>query len=240
MNLTSIKSPNFSKKTRNINKIRFLIIHYTGMQSMRASIKRLTSIKHKVSCHYLIGRNGKIFQMVEDNKIAWHAGKSKWGKLKNLNNNSIGIELVNKGHQLGYQKFSRKQINALIKLCIKLKKKYKIKNHFILGHSDIAPLRKSDPGEKFPWFKLKKKKIGIWYSLSKKNLLFKSSKTKDVRNVFFKNLYKIGYRYFDKKKSSKADKLIIRSFQRRFRQKKVNGKIDLECLKISANLVKNN
>ena len=178
--------------------------------------------------------------MVEDNKIAWHAGKSKWGKLKNLNNNSIGIELVNKGHQLGYQKFSRKQINALIKLCIKLKKKYKIKNHFILGHSDIAPLRKSDPGEKFPWFKLKKRKIGIWYSLSKKNLLFKSSKTKDVRNVFFKNLYKIGYRYFDKKKSSKADKLIIRSFQRRFRQKKVNGKIDLECLKISANLVKNN
>ena len=165
MNLISIKSPNFSKKTRNIKEIRSLIIHYTGMQSMRASISRLTSARHKVSCHYLISRNGKIFQMVEDNKIAWHAGKSKWKKLKNLNNNSIGIELVNKGHQFGYQKFSKKQINVLIKLCIKLKRKYKIKNRFILGHSDIAPLRKSDPGEKFPWFELKKRKIGIWHSL---------------------------------------------------------------------------
>jgi len=210
------------------------------MQSMRASINRLTSTKHKVSCHYLINRQGKIFQMVEDNKVAWHAGKSKWGKLKNLNNNSIGIELVNKGHQFGYQKFSKKQINVLIKLCTKLKRKYKIKDRFILGHSDIAPLRKSDPGEKFPWFELKKRKIGIWHSLSKKSSLSKSFNTQDVRNVFFKNLYKIGYRYFDKKKSSKADKLIIKSFQRRFRQKKVNGKIDLECLKISANLAKNN
>ncbi len=210
------------------------------MQSMRASIKRLTSIKHKVSCHYLIGRNGKIFHMVEDNKIAWHAGKSKWGQLKNLNSSSIGIELVNKGHQFGYQKFSRKQIKTLIKLCIKLKRKYKIKDRFILGHSDIAPLRKSDPGEKFPWLELKKRKIGTWYSLSKKSLLSKGSKKKDFRNVFFKNLYKIGYRYFDKKKPSKADKLVIRSFQRRFRQRKVNGKIDLECLKISSNLAKNN
>mgnify|MGYP000196282610 CR=1 FL=1 len=240
MNLTSIKSPNFSKKTRNINKIRFLIIHYTGMQSMRASIKRLTSIKHKVSCHYLINRQGKIFQMVEDRKIAWHAGKSKWGKLKNLNSNSIGIELVNKGHKFGYQKFSRKQISALVKLCFKLKIKYKIKNRFILGHSDIAPLRKSDPGEKFPWLKLQKRKIGIWYSLSKQDsLLFKKLSKKDIRKIFFKNLYKIGYRYFNKEKPSKTDKLIIKSFQRRFRQEKVNGKVDLECFKISDNLAKN-
>jgi len=239
MNLISIKSPNFSKKTRNIKEIRFLIIHYTGMQSMRESIKRLTSIKHKVSCHYLINRQGKIFQMVEDRKIAWHAGKSKWGKLKNLNSNSIGIELVNKGHKFGYQKFSRKQISALVKLCFKLKIKYKIKNRFILGHSDIAPLRKSDPGEKFPWLELKKRKIGIWHSLSKKSSLFKKLSGKDIRKIFFKNLYKVGYRYFNKKKHSKTDKLIIKSFQRRFRQEKVDGKIDLECLKISFNLAKN-
>jgi len=178
--------------------------------------------------------------MVEDNKIAWHAGKSKWKKLKNLNNNSIGIELVNKGHQFGYQKFSKKQINVLIKLCIKLKRKYKIKNRFILGHSDIAPLRKLDPGEKFPWFELKKRKIGMWYSLGKKSSLPKGFNVNNVRNVFFKNLHKIGYRYFNKKKFSKMDKLVVISFQRRFRQRKVDGKIDLECLKISANLAKNN
>ena len=239
MNLTPLKSDSFSKKARNIGKIKFLIIHYTGMQSMRASIKRLLSTKHKVSCHYLISRAGKIFQMVQDNKVAWHAGKSKWGQVENLNNNSIGIELVNKGHKFGYQKFSGRQINALIKLCIILKKKYKIKNQCILGHSDIAPLRKSDPGEKFPWFQLKKKSIGIWYSLNRKSFVSKKSSAKNLRKIFFKNLHKIGYRYFNKDKFSKTDKLIIKSFQRRFRQEKVNGKIDLECLKISDNLAKN-
>ena len=127
----------------------------------------------------------------------------------------------------------------LVKLCIKLKRKYKIKDQFILGHSDIAPLRKSDPGEKFPWSYLKKRKIGIWYSSKKKNYFCKSLNKKDFRNLFFKNLHKIGYRYFNKTKSSKADIFLIKSFQRRFRQKQVNGKIDLECLKISNNLAKN-
>ena len=239
MKIIPLKSQSFSKKPRNKGKIKFIVIHYTGMQSMRASIKRLVSLKHKVSCHYLISRAGKIFQMVEDNQVAWHAGKSKWGTINNLNINSIGIELVNNGHKFGYQKFSARQINALVALCIKLKKKYKIKNRCILGHSDIAPLRKSDPGEKFPWLKLKKKKIGIWYSLNKKSFKFKELKANNVRKTFFKNLYKIGYRYFNKEKFSKTDKLIIKSFQRRFRQEKVNGKIDLECLKISDNLAKN-
>ena len=239
MNIIFIKSPNFSKKTRNVEKIKFLIIHYTGMQSVRASIQRLTSMKHKVSCHYLIDRQGKIFQMVEDTKIAWHAGKSRWKKLKNLNDHSIGIELANKGHKLGYQKFSKKQINALVKLCTRLKRKYKIKNSFVLGHSDIAPLRKQDPGEKFPWLQLKKRKIGIWYSFSKKSSLFKKLSKNNIRKIFFRNLYKVGYRYFSKKKHSKNDKLIIKAFQRRFRQEKINGRIDLECLKISANLAKN-
>ena len=128
------------------------------MQSMRASIKRLVSLKHKVSCHYLISRAGKIFQMVEDNQVAWHAGKSKWGTIENLNINSIGIELVNNGHKFGYQKFSGRQINALIKLCINLKKKYKIKNRFILGHSDIAPLRKLIQKKNFLGLNLKKER----------------------------------------------------------------------------------
>ena len=239
MNLIPLKSNSFSKKPRNKGKIKFLIIHYTGMQSMRASIKRLVGSKHKVSCHYLISREGKIFQMVEDHKVAWHAGKSKWGNIVNLNNNSIGIELVNNGHKFGYQKFSGRQINALVKLCIKLKKKYKIKNRCILGHSDIAPLRKSDPGEKFPWLQLNRKNIGIWHTLNRKSFIYNKLKAKNLRKIFFKNLHKIGYRYFHKDKFSKTDKLVIKSFQRRFRQEKVNGKIDLECLKISDYLAKN-
>ena len=238
MKIKSLKTSSFSKKIRNLKQIKLIIIHYTGMQSERVAIERLTNDKHKVSCHYLINRNGEIIQIVAENRIAWHAGKSKWGKLDNLNKKSIGIELVNKGHKFGYQKFPKKQINALIKLCNKLKNKYKINNNLILGHSDIAPLRKSDPGEKFPWFKLKSKKIGTWHSSSKKNLFSKNFKREDLQKMFFKNIYKIGYRYFNINRPSRNDILVIKAFQRRFRQRKIDGIIDMECLKISSNLAK--
>ena len=239
MNITKVKSPNFSKKLRNFKSINFLIIHYTGMQSKRESIERLISKKYKVSCHYLIDRQGWITRILEDNQIAWHAGKSKWKNLINLNNNSIGIELVNKGHKLGYQKFSEKQILSLIKLCLKLKKKYKIKKTCTLGHSDIAPLRKIDPGEKFPWKILSKKGLGIWCPKLKKNLNINIKKS---RNLFFKNLHKIGYRYFNKKKKTSRDKLIIKNFQRRFSPDNISGIIDQKTYEIShflANSVKN-
>ena len=199
MKIIRINSPCFSKKMRKPSKIKFIIIHYTGMQSKRVSIQRLISKRHKVSCHYLIDRSGKIIQMVDENKVAWHAGKSKWKSFINLNNNSLGIELVNRGHRLGYQSFSKIQINQLVRVCLKLKKKYKIKRSNILGHSDIAPLRKSDPGEKFPWPKLEKKGLSIWYVVRKKYYLQKKLNNQKVRSKFFKNLHKFGYRYFSKK-----------------------------------------
>ena len=233
-------SVNFSKKVRKNKDIKVIVIHYTGMQSRIESIKRLSNSKHKVSCHYLIDRKGKILKMVDNNKVAWHAGKSKWKNYNNLNKYSIGIELVNKGHEFGYEKFTIPQVNNLIKLCLNLKKKYKIKNSNIVGHSDIAPLRKKDPGEKFPWQKLKKNKIGIWY----KKLQSKSLKLNDqkVKSLFFKNLFKIGYRYFDKNRRTKKDIFLIEAFQRRFLPNKVTGKIDQKTLKIShflANHLKN-
>ena len=230
-------SPNCSKTIRNINDIKFIVIHYTGMQSKIESIKRLLSRKHRVSCHYLIDRKGKILKMVDDNKVAWHAGKSKWKNFNNLNKNSIGIELVNKGHEFGYEKFTNLQINQLVKLCVILKKKYKVKNSNILGHSDIAPFRKKDPGEKFPWRKLKNKKIGVWY----KNFKFKNQKlnTENIEKIFFKNLFKIGYRYFQKHIRSKNDLHIIEAFQRRYLPNKVTGKIDQKTFKISHFLANN-
>ena len=233
MNLITVKSANHSKNSRKPTKIKFLIIHYTGMQSKRVSLDRLlnTRIKNKVSCHYFVERSGKIIQMVEDQKIAWHAGKSKWKNFINLNLNSIGIELENKGHQFGYQKFTNIQIKRLIFLILKLKKKYHITNSNILAHSDIAPLRKKDPGEKFPWKFLKKKGLGIWYPSLKYSKRVK--KKNNIRNIFFKNLYKIGYRYFSIVKRSKNDKLIIKAFQRRYCQSKVDGLIDKKTLIIS-------
>jgi N-acetylmuramoyl-L-alanine amidase len=170
--------------------------------------------------------------MVMDNQVAWHAGKSKWKNFNNLNENSIGIELVNKGHQFGYQSFSSEQIYSLIDLCKNLKKKYIIKTENFLGHSDIAPLRKLDPGEKFPWKKLSEHNLGCWHWNSKKKL--KLINKKKVENLFFKNLYKIGYRYFKiNKRVKKEDKLIITSFQKHYLPQNVTGKIDSKTLKIS-------
>ena len=231
MIITKFYSPNFSNKVRSNKKITSIIIHYTGMQSERESLKRLVSLKSKVSCHYLISRSGKIFRIVKDHHIAWHAGKSMWGKYKNLNKNSIGIELVNKGHKYGYQSFTKIQIKKLIYLCKSLKRKYRIKNKLILGHSDIAPLRKIDPGEKFPWYYLSSKKIGFYPTIKKERN--RSKKKQNIRE-FFKNLQNIGYRYLKKKYKKK----IIKNFQRRYRQNRVDGVLDSETLKISEILSK--
>jgi len=232
-----LNSPNHSLKQRKKSNIRFIVIHYTGMQSERESIKRLTDKKSRVSAHYLIIKEGNLIKMVSENKIAWHAGKSKWKDSVNLNNQSIGVELVNKGHKFGYENFSKKQIAKLVLLSKFLIKKYRIKESNILGHSDIAPIRKMDPGEKFPWHTLSKKKIGYWYNSDKnKNNESYNLNKANLRKFFFRNLYKIGYRYFNKKKTSRSDSKVVKAFQRRFRQSKVNGLIDKECLQISSKL----
>lgn len=230
MNIISNYSPNFSEKNRSLRDIKFVIIHYTGMQSEIESIKRLKDKTYKVSCHYLINRKGEIIRMVEDKDIAWHAGKSKWKRFVNLNKFSLGIELVNKGHKLGYQSFTKPQIRSVINLCKLLKKKYNIKQENFLGHSDVAPLRKVDPGEKFPWEKLSKHKIGNWYTERKFKVKIDFRKSHEA---FFKNLKKIGYRYFDYKKRKTEDKKIIKSFQQHYLPKSVNGKIDEKTLQIS-------
>ena len=240
MKIINCYSPNFDKKKRLLKAIKFIVIHYTGMQSERESLARLCNPKSKVSSHFLINKNGKVYRLVKDNKIAWHAGKSSWGKYKNLNKNSIGIELVNEGHKFGYKNYKKKQLLSLIKVSKKIIKKYKINKKYIVGHSDIAPLRKIDPGEKFPWKYLSKKKIGYWHNISKlKNYNFNKV---NFRRLFFMNLYKIGYRYFDVKKPLRNDLKVVKAFQRRFRQKKVNGLVDQECFRIShylANSLKN-
>ena len=232
MEITKFYSKNFDKKKRTHKNITTIILHYTGMQSERESIKRLIKRSSKVSCHYLINRRGKIFRLVKDEDVAWHAGKSMWGKYKNLNKNSIGIELVNRGHKFGYQTFPKIQIKKLVKLCKFLMKKYNIKKKLVLGHSDIAPLRKIDPGEKFPWNYLSSKGIGIY---PKKILKKKGNNLIVKKEFFFNNLHKIGYRYLD----TKLKKKIIKNFQRRYRQKKINGILDQETLKISEFLTKN-
>ena len=237
-------SPNFNPKKRKTNQIKFLIFHYTGMRTEKAAIERLTDIKSRVSAHYLIKQNGEIITLVPDLYTAWHAGKSVWKNYSSLNKDSIGIEIVNPGHDINYKKFSKIQLAALVKLSKFLIKKYKINSKDILGHSDIAPERKKDPGEKFPWKLLSKEKIGYWHNLNQNELiknrnLKTSSKEK---NLFLTNLFKIGYQknflYNSNFNHIRFDQIISKAFQRRFRPEIINGKIDQECLLISQNLVK--
>ena len=240
MNTTLNYSPNFDKKKRRVKQIKFVIFHYTGMRRENDAIKKLTSEKSKVSCHYLIKSNGEILMIVPELYIAWHAGISFWRKYKLINKFSIGIELSNPGHDYNYKKFPKKQINSLIKLSKFLIRKYKIKPSFFLGHSDIAVDRKKDPGEKFPWKYLSKKKIGLWHDLNqnfiqkKRNIELK----KNDKLKFFKNLAKIGYPKIKFIYETRYTKLITKAFQRRFRQELINGIIDLECLLISNNIAK--
>ena len=209
------------------------------MQSERESIKKLCNSASKVSSHYLINQGGKIFRLVQDRHVAWHAGKSCWLKCKNLNEISIGIELVNKGHRFGYTNFKKKQISSLIKLCKKLIRKYKINKKNIVGHSDISPLRKFDPGEKFPWKFLAKNKVGIWHG-EELDILKKYRKikvlTKKDKKKFIINLNKIGYCFFSKNKSFFLE--TVKAFQRRFRKELINGVLDQECFIIAQNLAK--
>lgn len=157
----SITSPNFGERKGGV-KPSLIIIHYTGMETGKAALDRLCDPSSGVSAHYFIDERGKVLNLVPDDKRAWHAGASYWRGESDINSHSIGIELVNKGHEFGYEDFPPAQIRALVKLCQKLMKKYAISPSGVLGHSDVAPGRKFDPGEKFPWPELARKNVGLW------------------------------------------------------------------------------
>ena len=240
MHTTLNYSPNFDNKKRKPKQIKFIIIHYTGMRSQKDAIKKLTSINSKVSSHYFIKNNGEILNLIPDLYIAWHAGVSSWKKFKSINKYSIGIEINNPGHENLYKDFTKEQIMSVLKLCRFLIKKYKVDPKFILGHSDISPDRKKDPGEKFPWEYLNKRKIGYWHGLNKKKLINQRNQKVTVKEkkIFINNLIKIGYSKKMNKKTEDYFKILASAFQRRFRQELIDGKIDKECLIISENLVK--
>ena len=204
------------------------------MKSEKRAIQKLTNFNSKVSCHYFIKTNGEIIKMVPDLYIAWHAGISSWKKDKLLNSRSIGIEISNPGHQHGYKNFNKKQVKSIVKISKLLMRKYNIKKENVLGHSDIAPLRKKDPGEKFPWRLLNRKKISLWHNLSEKSC-------KELRNIklknnkkFFRLLFKFGYKYTNNPKERIQ---IYKSFQRRFRPSIISDIVDQESYAIINSLI---
>tara|TARA_B100000989_G_scaffold48759_1_gene31870 strand:- start:56 stop:799 length:744 start_codon:yes stop_codon:yes gene_type:complete len=241
LNLERKYSINFDLPQRDKKLIKFIVIHYTGMKIESKAIDRLVNPKSKVSTHYFIRNDGTIINMVPDEYVAWHAGISNWKNFKSLNKYSIGVELSNPGHNHGYKNFSHKQITSLTKLLKIFVKKYKIKKKNILGHSDIAPFRKKDPGEKFPWKNLGKKRVSLWHKLNeKKTKIYRKKKLTSIeKKLFLKNLYHFGYCQTKEKSINQNISYLTKAFQRRFRQDLINGKIDKECLLISKSLINN-
>jgi N-acetylmuramoyl-L-alanine amidase len=162
LDITPLPSPNFNERNPAI-KLDYIVLHYTGMKSGQDALQRLCDPAAKVSAHYVIEEDGRIFQLVPDDKRAWHAGVGSWRGITDMNSASIGIELVNPGHEFGYRDFPDSQIANLMFLLKDI-----IRHHdmnpktCLVGHSDIAPARKQDPGELFPWQRLAQSELGIW------------------------------------------------------------------------------
>ena len=240
--INKYKSANFNFRKKG-HKIKYIILHYTAIKSDYEAIQHLIDKQNKVSSHFLINKKGKIFSLVDLRKRAWHAGQSFWKGDKDINSNSIGIELDNTGHYINFEKYTKNQIDSLVKLLSFLKKKYDISNLNFLGHSDISPYRKNDPGEKFPWKKLSKYNLGFfpikltereYVKVKKKlNLNLNLNKNKSLNQSVLYMLSNIGYDISHIEKNNRKNFfLLIRAYQMHFRQKLVNGKLDKETLKL--------
>ena len=169
-----------------------LVMHYTGMESAQAALDRLCDLAVEVSAHYFIEEDGTVHQLVDPSKRAWHAGVSYWRGIKDVNSASIGIEIVNPGHQFGYCSFPQVQMKAVRDLSLDLIERYKIAAQDIVGHSDIAPARKIDPGEFFDWEWLAFNGIGVWPALQKKDFEF-AQKLLDDKRYLWDALKRYGY-----------------------------------------------
>ena len=159
MRLIQAPSPNFDARRAPPDMI---VLHYTGMQTGEAALERLRDPAAKVSAHYLVEEDGRVFALVDEARRAWHAGVSSWRGGSDINARSIGVEIVNPGHEFGYQSFTDNQIDAVLELLVEVRERWTIEDALILGHSDVAPRRKQDPGELFPWKRLAGAGHGLW------------------------------------------------------------------------------
>jgi N-acetylmuramoyl-L-alanine amidase len=216
MTIIETPSPNFDERALPVS---IIVLHYTGMPTAQAAIDRLRDPAAKVSAHYLVAEDGQILRMVGEDKRAWHAGKSLWRGIEDVNSASVGIEIVNPGHEFGYRPFMEEQIDALIPLVAEIKDRHGITRGNVVGHSDIAPTRKQDPGELFPWNRLAKVRLAL------------PRPTRGLMDPLWSDagflvaLERFGYDVKDKLAA-------VVAFQRRFRPELLDGVIDGECRSI--------
>lgn len=206
-------SPNFDERALPVT---MLVLHYTGMTDAASALARLCDPAAKVSAHYLIDEDGAVHRMVDEGMRAWHAGRSHWRGVSDINSASIGIELVNPGHEWGYRPFPAAQIDALIPLVHAIKERHAITRGNVVGHSDIAPTRKQDPGELFPWSRLARLRL----ALPRPTRGLMDPEWSD--SGFLLALERFGYEVADREAA-------VAAFQRRFRPERIDGVIDAEC-----------
>jgi N-acetylmuramoyl-L-alanine amidase len=216
--MTRMERPSPNHDDRGGHAIDMLVLHYTGMPSAKAALERLCDPAAKVSAHYTIDEDGTVYAHVPEVRRAWHAGLSFWAGEADVNARSIGIELVNPGHEYGYRAFADAQIASLITLCHGILLRHPIPSWRVLGHSDVAPARKEDPGELFPWAELAKAGIGLWPQTMQSDLGAEA-------------LARYGY-----DPGALPDKAIT-AFQRHFRPQKLDGQWDSECAGLLASLL---
>ena len=239
MKITQTPSPNFDDRTLPIS---LLILHYTGMATGEAALERMRDADAKVSAHYMVEEDGRIFQLVDEEKRAWHAGVSEWQGETNINSNSIGIEIVNGGHDHpnadgSLPSFPDVQINAVIALSKDILKRHG--DLTVLGHSDIAPDRKIDPGENFPWQGLAAAGLGYWPDMQTddRRILFVSGTRDRGVAILQSGLAHIGYGARVSGVMDEATGLIIEAIQRRYRPDKIDGVVDIQTMEIVKALV---
>jgi N-acetylmuramoyl-L-alanine amidase len=226
-----IPSANFGD--RNSDRIPdMIVLHYTGMPDADGAIAKLCTAGTEVSAHYIVLEDGGIVQTVPETKRAWHAGASSWAGEEDINSCSIGIEIVNRGHDWGYPDFPSRQIAAVIALCRGITLRRNIPAHRVLGHSDVAPARKKDPGEKFPWHSLANSGVGHWVQPAPitRGASLKLGSIGDAVRDLQKALAKYGYGVAVNGKFDGPTMEVVTAFQRHFRPERVDGIADHSTL----------
>ena len=224
-------SPNFDERKGGAPDM--ILLHYTGMQDGATALARLCAPDSKVSSHYVVFEDGRIVQCVPERLRAWHAGESFLAGETDINSRSIGIEIVNPGHEFGYPKFPLRQSAAVISLCRSILTRHKVPGDRVLAHSDVAPARKQDPGEKFPWELLSESHVGHWVRpapLSLEGAGHKPGETSDGVRRMQRALQSYGYGIDDTGSYGEQTETIVTAFQRHFRQERVDGIADASTL----------
>jgi N-acetylmuramoyl-L-alanine amidase len=232
-------SPNFNDRQGSA-PVDILVLHYTGMPNAEAALKLLTTVEGKVSSHYMVDEDGAVYALVPENKRAWHAGVSSWGGATDINSRSIGIEIVNPGHEFGYRPFAPLQIDAVIGLCKGILQRWPITPARVLAHSDVAPGRKIDPGELFPWDDLASHGVGRWPRSHTPNSALPPIGPNDRGDQVARlqgDLDRYGYGLEATGVFDERSQTVVSAFQRHFRRSRFDGVADSETQFILADLL---